>query len=394
MLRAFLLALALLSGCGGPGTIRYVNEQCLIDNQPATLKQVEARQAEVSQRIINRAPLFILLTVLVVVLAGMSHMEKLVLLFSARRANGKKFGERLQAALERYRSRPVRYFTIVIGTLILLLAAGGCYIYLDADKRASERALGMLEFCHLALRTRDAQGVLTEERNNLQAIQSTAGDIRALVDKLPPEEQHKAHQIVATLNAALAQQGKLVGDYLTRTEQTSALLNQHTQALERGLSSVEAGVLGLKALPGGLHDLEMAVQKLDGRMGGYGDKLDAQSKTIANEEKALADAEGQLGKLASQDTELAALKTQVSALAARPAPTCPPVTCPPVTCPQVTCPACVCQGAHEPHDAHETEEPRSPREKHDAPPPRESDAARKDGGAADHLAPTAVATHK
>src|SRR6185503_4621559 len=98
MLRAFLLALALLSGCAGPGEVRYVHEQCLIDNQPATLQAVEARQAEVSERILRRAPLFVVLTVLVVVRAGMSHVEKLVLLFSARRSGGKKFGERLQAA--------------------------------------------------------------------------------------------------------------------------------------------------------------------------------------------------------------------------------------------------------------------------------------------------------
>jgi hypothetical protein len=368
MLRAFLLALALLSGCAGPGNVRYVNEQCLIDNQPASLKQVEARQAMVSERILHRAPLFVLLTVLVVVLAGASHMEKLVLLFSARRSGGKKFGERLQAVLERYRTRPVRYFTIVVGTLVLLLAAGGCYIYLDADKRASERALGMLEFCHLALRTRDAQGVLIEQRHNLEAIQSTAGDIRALVDKLPPEEKRKAHQIVATMNAALAQQGKLVGDYLSRSEETTTLLNQHTQALERGLSSVEAGVLGLKSLPGGLHDLSLSVQKLDGQLGAFDAKLDGQSKTLG---------------------QLAALTAEVKALAARPEPVCP---------------ACVCASkdeAHAPepphpdHQAHEAHPADDSHESHDSHPATAAHSAtHQDAGAPDHLAPTAEATHK
>ena len=67
------------------------------------------------------------------------------------------------------------------------MLAAGLYIYLDADKRASERALGMLQFCHLALRTNEEQGVLDEQRRNLAAIESTAGDIRTLVDKLPPE---------------------------------------------------------------------------------------------------------------------------------------------------------------------------------------------------------------
>ena len=49
----------------------------------------------------------------------------------------------------------------------LLAMAAGLYIYLDVDKRASERALGMLQFCHLALRTAEEQGVLAEQRKNL-----------------------------------------------------------------------------------------------------------------------------------------------------------------------------------------------------------------------------------
>ena len=306
-----------------------------------------------------------LLTVLVVVLAGASHMEKLVLLFSARRAGGKKFGERLQAVLERYRTRPVRYFTIVVGTLVLLLAAGGCYIYLDADKRASERALGMLEFCHLALRTRDAQGVLIEQRHNLQAIESTAGDIRALVDKLPPEEQRKAHQIVATMNAALTQQGKLVGDYLNRSEETTTMLNQHTEALQRGLSSVEAGVLGLKSLPGGLHDSDLSVQKLDGQLGAFDAKLDGQSKTLG---------------------QLAALTAEVKALADCPAPVCPACVCgskPEAHPPEATHDTPEAPEAHNTHDSHETH-----------PPPVVHTATHQDAGAADHLAPSAEAPQK
>jgi hypothetical protein len=39
----------------------------------------------------------------------------------------------------------------------------------------------MLQFCHLAMRTEEEEGALDEQRHNLQAIESTAGDIRALV---------------------------------------------------------------------------------------------------------------------------------------------------------------------------------------------------------------------
>src|SRR5262249_39614621 len=153
--------------CGGPGRIQFDNEQCLIDGTPATLAQVEARQTQVTQRILSRQPLFVLVTILVVVLAGTSHVEKLFLLFSARHKEARGLGERLKLALDRYRAHPVRYFSIVAGTLTLLLVAAGLYIYLDADKRASERALGTLQFCHLALRTAEEQGVLDEQRHNL-----------------------------------------------------------------------------------------------------------------------------------------------------------------------------------------------------------------------------------
>lgn len=358
MIRAFLLALALLAGCGGPGRVEFVSGQCLIDGQAASLKEVEARQAAVSRRILDRAPLSVILTVLVVVLAGASHMEKLLWLFSARRRGGKKFSERLQSALERYRARPVRYFMIVVGTLALLLAAGGCYIYLDADKRASERALGMLEFCHLELRAANAQGVLSVERKNLDAIQSTAGDIRKLVDKLPPEEQHKAHQIVAQMNAALQQQSELLSNSLTQT-QTS--LKEQNEAMQRGLSSVEAGVLGLKSLPAGLHDLSSAVQKLDGHVGAFDQKL-------ADTQKGLTDA----------DARLAALDGELKALAARPAPACP---------------ACVCAPAQKPseHDASHD----APHDHEPAPPPKVAAAMTHAdaGAAANRVAPEKEAAH-
>src|SRR5262249_15291966 len=157
--------------------------------------------------------------------------------------------------LDRYRQHPVRYFSIVTATFVLLLCAAGTYVYLDVDKRASERAQNMLNFCHLALRTANEQTVLDQQRSNLLAIQNTAGDIRALVDRLPPEEQRKAQHIIDQMNGALGRQGKLVSEYMIKTEESTKAVKEHTLAVEKGLSTVEAGVLNLRTLPAGLHDL-------------------------------------------------------------------------------------------------------------------------------------------
>ena len=319
-----LLLLAVVvgaGGCGGgPGRVEFVNGQCLIDGAAATLPQVETRQAQMSERILARQPLFAVITVLVLVLAGMSHIEKLILLFSTRKSGAQGLGERLKLALERYRAHPLRYFAIVSGTLTLLLLAVGAYIYLDVDKRASERSLGMLQFCHLALRTADEQGVLDQQRSNLQAIQSTAGDIRALVDKLPPEEQHKAQQIVDQMNAALGKQGKLVGEYLQRTEESTRAVKEHTATVERGLSTVEAGVLGLKSLPAGLHDLSDQVHKLDGRLGGVDGKLGGVDGKVGALDAKLSALDAKLAalnaKLAQADAALKSLSTRPGAPAA------------------------------------------------------------------------------
>jgi hypothetical protein len=320
MLSRVLLLAALTgaaAGCGNaPGRVEFVSGQCLVDGEPATLPQVEAKQAQMSERILARQPWFAVVTVLVVVLAGMSHLEKLLLLFSTRKSGAQGLGERLKLALDRYRAHPWRYFTIVAGTLGLLAMAVGMYIYLDVDKRASERSLGMLQFCHLALRTADEQGVLDQQKANLQAIQSTAGDIRALVDKLPPEEQRKAQQIVDQMNAALGKQGKLVGEYIARTEESTRAVKEHTAAVERGLSTVEAGVLGLKSLPAGLHDLSDQVRKLDGRLGGVDGKLGAADGKLGALDARLGALDA---KLAQLDARLAQADAALKAIAARPA---------------------------------------------------------------------------
>lgn len=299
-----LVLLALLAGCAAADHVEYDRGRCLIAGRTVTLKEVEARQAEVTKRILRRQPLFVIITVLLVVLAGMSHIEKVVLLFSTRGSTAHGLGERLRLVLDRYRDHPVRYFSLVAGTLALLAMAGACYIYLDAEKRASERALGLLQFCHLALRNDEEQSVLEEQRLNLERIRSTAGDIRTLVDKLPPEEQKKAQEIVDQLTGALARQGKLASQYLQQSGETGRSLREHREAVEQKLAGVAVDVGGLKALPAGQKDLGQQLHGLDGRL----QAID--------------------GRLAASDGRLGALETSAKALLARP-----------------SCPACICRGA-------------------------------------------------
>ncbi len=301
------LALALLlfsaAGCARAVHVEFTGGQCLIDGESATLPQVEARQARITERVLARQPWFVVVTILVVVLAGASHIEKIALLFSTRHKEAHSLGDRLRNALDRYRSQPVRYFAIVSGTLALLVLAGACYVYLDADKRASERALGLLQFCHLALKDREQQSLLDEQRKNLEALQSTAGNIRTLVDGLPPEEQRKAQEIVAQMNSALSHQGRLVSDYAERTDEQTKAVREHTAVLEKGLTALETDVVALKTMPGALRDLSGQMQKLDGRIGGVD------------------------GKLASSDARLQSVETAVKTLAARPEPKCPACIC-------------------------------------------------------------------
>jgi DNA repair ATPase RecN len=121
----------------------------------------------------------------------------------------------------------------------------------------------MLQFCHLALRTQEQESALDEQRRNLQAIASTAGDIRTLVGKLPPDEQRKAQQIVDQMNGALDRQGRIVSDYAARTDEAQKDLSTHTQAMEKGLASVEGELAELRALPANLKDLQGAARRID-----------------------------------------------------------------------------------------------------------------------------------
>jgi hypothetical protein len=236
----------------------------LRDGRPLTAAEVEADQAQVARRIASRQPWFAVITIGIVLLAAAGNAEKALLLVRARHAEGHRpLAERLRDVLVGQRDKPVRFAAIVGGSLGLIAIASGAYIYLDIDKRASERALGMLQFCHLALRTQEEQGVLDEQKHNLQDIESTAGDIRALVGKLPPDEKRKAQLIVDQMNTALAKQGKIVGEYVTRTDEAQKTLSEHTVAMEKGIASVEEELAELRTLPASLKDLEGAAHHID-----------------------------------------------------------------------------------------------------------------------------------
>ena len=290
--RAFFLVVLFLAACGGgPGHVQYDNERCLIDGQPASLGEVETRQAAVAQRIQSRQPWFAIVTIVIVIVAGASNAEKAMVLVRARKhEGGRPLSERIRDALERHRESPLRFGAIVGTTLGLLAVAAGFYIYLDVDKRASERALGMLQFCHLALKTNEEQGVLVEQRKNLSAIQSTAGDIRALVDKLPPEEKQKAREIVAQMNNALEKQGKIVGDYLSRSDEQQKALKEHTALVEKGLSSLSTDLGALKTLPATLKDIGEGVRRVDA-------KVASQDGDVKALQAALADLDGKVKQL-------------------------------------------------------------------------------------------------
>jgi hypothetical protein len=302
-----MLALAAMlavsaGGCRGLGDVRVEHGSCSIDGRLASLPEVEQREADVASRIAHRQPWLVAITIMVVSLAGISYVERLVLLFSASRSS-RTMGDRLKALVERYRAHPVRYFSLVGGTVGLLLMAGTLYIYFDADKRSSERALATLQFCHLALRTADEKQALDDQRQNLASIHETAGAIRQLIDKLPPAEQAKAQEIVGHMDDAVRREGRLLAEHLQRSEDTEQAIRTGTQSIARDLTGLEGQVAGLKDLPAGLRDVGDAVHKLEAR--------------AAPTDQALANLGGRME----------ALQKSVDALTSRPAPSCPACVC-------------------------------------------------------------------
>jgi hypothetical protein len=303
------LLTSVTAGCAGPGEIRFSQDGCTIDGRPADLPRVEAREAAVQRRIAGLQPWLVAITVAIVSLAGVGYAERLFMLFSARR-DARGMGERLQAIVDRYRFHPLRYFALLGGSIGMLVTAAGLYIYCDADKRASERALGALQFCHLALRTADEKHALDDQRQNLSSIHETAGAIRQLIDKLPPAEQAKAAEIINHMDDAVARERRVISDHLQRSEETTVALSNRAQSIERGLGEIEAAVGVLKTLPGDVRALATQLAGVDGRAAAANDKLAATSD-----------------KLAEAEVTLAALQKTVKEVADRTAPTCPSCVC-------------------------------------------------------------------
>jgi len=266
------------------------------------MARVQEREALVGHRVAARQPWLVAITVVVVSLAGISYIERLVLLFSARR-DTQTMGERLRALVDRYRAHPVRYFSLVGGTFGLLVLAGALYIYFDADKRASERALSTLQFCHLALRTGEEKRALDDQRFNLASIHETAGEIRQLINKLPPTEQAKAHQIIGHMDEAVRQEGRLLEDHLQRSEDVTLSIRDGTQSIARDLTDLEGRIAGLKELPASVRGVDEAIRRLEAR--------------ASAGDQAVADVANRLTGLART----------LDAVASRPAPSCPSCVC-------------------------------------------------------------------
>ena len=306
---AALLMAFVTAGCAGPGEIRFSQDGCTIDGRPADLPRVEAREAAVQHRIARLQPWLVAITVAIVSLAGLGYLERLVMLFSARR-DARGMGERLQAVVDRYRSHPVRYVALLCGSVGLLVAAGGLYIYCDADKRSSERALAALQFCHLAQRSADEKRALDDQRQNLSSIHETAGAIRQLIDKLPPAEQAKASEIINHMDDAVGRERRVISEHLQRSEENTVALSTEAQSIARGLGGLETDVGNLKGLPGDVRALAVTLDNVDKRGASANDELTATNN-----------------KLADANASLSALADTVKELAARPAPACPACVC-------------------------------------------------------------------
>lgn len=189
--RPLAAIVGLLPACA-VSSVEYAGGKCLIDGAPASLTQVESRQAEMTQHVLSRQPILTAIVVGMVVLAIAGYLPRIFAILTARKAPVEKFSDRLRARIERYRAHPIRYFLLVGILLGLLITAAIVYVSLDADKRASERALANLQFCHLALQS-------AADHDRLKTIQSTEREIRALVAKLPAADQRRARDIADQL---------------------------------------------------------------------------------------------------------------------------------------------------------------------------------------------------
>jgi hypothetical protein len=335
MRRALPLLLLLACACGGAPRVRFGRDACFIDDAPVGIAQVEGEEARISQRMTQRQPLFVGVGLLVVLLAGAGYILRVVDILAARSADGTGFVDRLRLALDRHRAYPARYFSIVGGSFALLLLACGFYGALDSDRRAGERDLGLLQFCHLALRSADERDVLSRQKENLAALAATAGQIRALVGQLPPDEQQKAQLVIRRISEQLDRPDKALSDSLDRNAQASAAVREQTERVERGISDVAAGVGALKGVPAALAGLERSQQGVGETLKAVSAQLDQGAKSEADQRAAFAafaqkidarlgavDAELDRGARSETDQRagLAALAKRLDALEARSRP--------------------------------------------------------------------------
>ena len=145
-----------------------------------------------TQHVLSRQPILTAIVVGMVAIAIAGYLPRIFAILTARKAPVEKFSDRLRARIERYRAHPIRYFLLVGILLGLLITAAVVYVSLDADKRASERALANLQFCHLALQS-------AADHDRLKTIQKTEREIRSLVAKLPAADQRKARDLADQL---------------------------------------------------------------------------------------------------------------------------------------------------------------------------------------------------
>ena len=296
--RGLVVSTIVLGACSTSTRVSFSDGQCLIDGQPAPLARVEARQAEVTQHVLSRQPILTAIAVAAVALAGAGYLQRILTVLAARRAKDQTFGDRLRLRMERYRKHPIRYFLLLGGVLGLLIAAGVMYVAMDSDKRTSERALASLQFCHLALRSADEQHVLAEQRDNLASIQSTEQDIRGLVDKLPPAEQEKAHEIVQQLSTSLGQQRTMVAHLAQHADVAAKAVAEHQAEVERGLSKLADDVVDLKSMPDAIGKLSHDVHELGTHQDTLSGELEACTARIESLSKTLDGVGKQLDALA------------------------------------------------------------------------------------------------
>jgi len=253
--------LFLLSSCQGVH-VNYDRQRCEIDGRPVTIAEVEAQQARVGQHLLASQPFHSAVVVAILLLASLGYLDKLAVIIAARRSSATSFGERIRTALERHRPHPVRYFGIVSAAMILVIVGAGFYVYLDADKRASERALQQLQFCHVALTGAKEQEALERQRSNLEQLRLTAGSIKTLVDALPPAEQKKAEVLLGQLHVAFGNQSRILDEESAVAQAVAA----GSEESKRDLDALRADVSTLKSMPERLNGVASQVDRLETRL--------------------------------------------------------------------------------------------------------------------------------